>query len=111
METNQFIIFILLMVLATQVSRLAPLFLLSKTNRSPRFEQWLKHIPIAILTALITPEFFEKNPSHWVDLNLVFCIAGAAALLVGLKTKNLILTTVAGVATAAIARQLLTLLS
>lgn len=104
METNSPVVIIALMVAATQASRLLPLLLLSKRDISPRFEIWLRHLPIAIMTALIVPDFVDGSPGGPLTVNSRYAVAGVVALLLGLKTKNLVLTTVAGVVCVALLR-------
>ncbi len=94
---------ILVSVLATQASRLLPPLALSRYQVSPRFEMWLRHIPVAIMAAIIVPDFVVKGPAGLV-LNLQFFVAGLAALGVGLKTRNLVLTTLVGVLSVALLR-------
>ncbi len=98
---------ILMMVLATQVSRLLPIFVFSRWGTSPPFEMWLRHVPIAILSALIVPDFFIQKLPHSVSLNLPYFFSGLIALIVGLRTKNLIATTAAGVISVALLRAFL----
>jgi len=90
-------------MLATQISRLTPLFISSKLEISEEFERWLKYIPISVLSALIVPEFFTKTDFGF-QINMQYLISGIAALVVGIWKKNVLLTTFVGIATLAILR-------
>ncbi|CAN5433572.1 hypothetical protein BH10BDE1_BH10BDE1_05300 [soil metagenome] len=93
---------VLAMVLATQASRLSPLAL-GRMKISPEFERWLTHVPIAILTALVVPEFFG-DVNGVTSVNWMFVAAGAACFVVGYLSRSLLLTTFVGIACAALAR-------
>lgn len=95
---------ILAMVVATQISRLGPMLVSKKFHASEKFEAWLKYIPVAVLSALIVPEFVSKTTSQ-IQINWMYVISGAVAFAVGLKFKNLVLTTFVGVVTLVILRQ------
>lgn len=101
MEKIALIIFV--SVLATQASRLLPPLALSRYQISPRFELWLKHIPVAIMAAIIVPDFVMKSPAGPV-LNMNYFIAGCIALAIGLKTRNLVVTVLVGVLSVALLR-------
>lgn len=94
---------ILVMIIATQISRLGPLLVSKKFQMSESFEAWLKYIPVAVLSALIVPEFFQKEGSQ-IEVNWLYIISAVVAFFVGLKFRNLVLTTFVGVATLVILR-------
>jgi branched-subunit amino acid transport protein len=94
------------MMIATQISRLAPMFISSKFQMSEGFERWLKFIPVSVLAALIVPEFFEKTDLG-IRINDVYIISGLIAFGVGIWRKNLLTTTVAGVLSLALLRLIL----
>ena len=96
---------ILLMVVATQLSRLGGLVVSKRFHISGSFEEWLKYIPVAVLTSLIIPELIHKTPEG-IIINWIYVASGAVALVVGLKFRNLLLTTFSGVMTLVIIRLL-----
>lgn len=102
MTTQDLAIFVAAMVLATQASRLSPL-IFSGVPISPSFERWLAHVPIAILSAMVLPEFFTEREGR-LELNLLFLLTGVVCVVVGVKSKNLLLTTVVGVVLVALSR-------
>ena len=96
METNRLIFIFLGMWFVTYIPRLLPLFALSQVRLPDRLMSWLSYLPAAILSALIFPGalmhdgVFDPgigNPSLW---------ALAASFAVAIRTRNLILTMVAG---------------
>lgn len=98
------IAFVCAMVLATQVSRLTPLAF-SKLKISRGFESWLGHVPIAILAALITPEFFHRHDAAAaLQVNWLFVSVAGLCMLIGYVSKNLLFTTFAGMVAVALYR-------
>lgn len=94
---------ILAMIVATQLCRLGPLLLTKRFHVSGGFEAWIKYIPVGVLTSLIIPEFIHKSPDH-LEINGLYLGSAIVALLVGLRFKNLVITTFVGVAVVAILR-------
>ena len=94
---------VMVMVVATQLSRVTPLFL-SRFHLSDKFKLWLSYIPVSVLTALIVPEFFEKTQDFAVHLDYLFLISGSLALIFGIFTRNLLGTTLVGVLGVALLR-------
>ena len=103
-ETTSIVALIMTVTVATQVSRLGPLFL-SKFKLSPNFEAWLAQVPIAILAGLVLPEFIERT-EEGVSLNILYLVSGILCFIVGLRFKNLLLTTFVGVICLALCRLL-----
>jgi branched-subunit amino acid transport protein len=58
----------------------------------------LRFVPPAVLTAIIFPELLIREGSLDVSMTNPRLVAGAIAILVGLKTKNMILTILVGMA-------------
>ncbi len=102
MTTEALVLFVAAMAMATQASRLSPL-IFSSVPISPSFERWLSHVPIAILSAMVLPEFFTSREGR-LELNILFLSAGVVCVVVGAKSKNLLLTTLVGVVFVALAR-------
>ena len=96
MNTERLILIFLGMWSVTYFPRMLPLFALSQVRLPQVLLTWLSYLPAAILSALILPGAIMNNgvvdpgvtnPAMW---------ALAASFLVALKTRNLILTMVAG---------------
>lgn len=102
MTNSDLVLFVAAMALATQVSRLLPLAF-SKVPISPEFERWLGHVPIAILSALVIPEFLHAKEGRF-ELNTLFLAAGVVCIVAGARTKNLLLTTAVGIVIVALVR-------
>lgn len=108
MGTKEILIWMIpTMVLATQISRLSPLFL-SSWAIPKSGERWLAHVPIAMIAALVVPDFLSTD-SHFPEIgfHLSYLIGGLISVAVGVKTRNLILTTASGVLTVALLRFLI----
>lgn len=80
------------MAVVTFFTRFGALALLRKIGLPGWFERWLKHVPTAILTALIAPSLFL--PQGYIDLSLSnhYLLAGAIAALVAYIRQNAVLT-------------------
>jgi branched-subunit amino acid transport protein len=96
MNTERLILIFLGMWFVTYIPRLLPLLALSQVRLPDRLMSWLSYLPAAILSSLIFPGALVRdgtidpgigNPSLW---------ALAASFAVAFKTRNLILTMIAG---------------
>lgn len=98
---------ILLLILGcaivTIIPRIIPFVLVRNVNLPSVVQRWLSYIPICLLTALIVQGFVQHTESgiaiDWLSLLILLPTIGTA-----LKTKSLLLTVVAGVASAALFR-------
>ncbi|PKH26618.1 branched-chain amino acid ABC transporter [Enterobacterales bacterium CwR94] len=81
--------------LVTAVMRVAPILLLSRFRLAPLAQQWLSFIPCAIMAAIVTVELLEKPAltSSGISLSL---LAAALAALVGIVSRSLFATVLAG---------------
>ncbi|MDF1536682.1 MAG: AzlD domain-containing protein [bacterium] len=96
MNTERLILIFLGMWSVTYFPRLAPLFALSQVRLPAGLLTWLSYLPAAILSALILPGAIMRNGSVDPGLTNPAVWALAASFLVAVKTRNLILTMVAG---------------
>ncbi len=91
METN-YILLILLMGLATYLTRALPALFVSKWEFSPRMKRFLNLIPYTVLGALIFPSILYINPNRmemgivggivagilaWFKKPVIVCVLGA----------------------------------
>ena len=104
--SDKICLIVALSMIATQISRLTPMFISSKFPVSESFERWLRYVPVSVLSALIIPEFLTKNEVG-IQVNGIYIIAGVAALVVGLWKKNMLLAMVVGIVFVAVLRNLL----
>jgi uncharacterized membrane protein len=82
---------ILGMALVTIAVKVSGLLLADRLPRDGFAAAWLRHIPGAVLAALVAPALVTGNPAELV--------AAAATALVFIGTKNLFAAMLAGVAT------------
>ncbi|SHJ27907.1 Branched-chain amino acid transport protein [Geosporobacter subterraneus DSM 17957] len=86
------------MALATFITRMGAQVIFSSTGMPVWLEKWLKHVPTAFLTALITPAVLL--PKGYLDLsfNNSYLLAGIVAAFTAYKTKNVLTTIIVGMA-------------
>ena len=78
--------------------RLSFMVFMGKMRISPRAQQALRFVPVAVLSALIAPALFFPSGSLYVSLSNIRLIAGILAILVAWRTKNVLLTIFTGMA-------------
>jgi branched-subunit amino acid transport protein len=95
---NTWMVFLAIMGMGiiTYAIRVSLLLLPERVELSPRLLRALRYVPAAVLTAIILPELIM--PGGTVDLSLgnERLLAGAAAVIVAWRTRNVLLTVVAG---------------
>lgn len=94
----EFFLNILAMAAATFVTRFASVGLLGGTGVSVWFGRFLKHVPTAMLTALIAPSLFA--PRGYIELTFSnhYLLAGMVAALAAYHRQPPIVTMGAGMA-------------
>lgn len=82
----------------TFLMRLSFIYLFGRFTIPPMVKRMLRFVPPAVLSALIAPELFM--PVNKLDLRLDNhrLLAGLVAILVAWRTKNTLLTILAGMA-------------
>ncbi len=80
---------ILGMALVTYATRAGGLWLMERVKPSPRVEKWLYHIPGTVLISIVAPIVAESG--------LAELLAMLATVVVGVRTKNVLLTMLTGV--------------
>ena len=90
------ILTILGMALVTYATRAGGFWLMGLVTPSPRIEAWLKQIPGAVLVALIAPTILASSIAE--------TLAAIATVLVAIRTKNVLIAMLVGVATVALLR-------
>jgi branched-subunit amino acid transport protein len=83
----------------TYATRLSFIMILGQREVSPRLQQALRFVPPAVLSALIFPDLLFPNGTLDPTLGNERLIAGILATAVAWRTKNVIATIVAGMAT------------
>ena len=84
--------------LITFAIRLSFILFWGRLNVPDWLQRALRFVPPAVLTAIIFPELLIRNGSLDASITNPRLVAGAIAILVGLKTRNMILTILVGMA-------------
>lgn len=83
---------ILVMAVATFATRFASQALLGSKGVNPQFSRFLKHVPTAMLTALIAPAIFAPQGVIAVTSDNPYLIAGAVAAFLAYRRQPPIVT-------------------
>ncbi len=89
---------ILLAGLLTFGTRLSFILLLDRLKIPAWFRRGLRFVPVAVLSAIILPELASRNTVLDLSLRNPQLYAGALAVLVAWRTRNVLLTIVIGMA-------------
>ena len=84
--------------LLTFATRLSFIFLLDRIKVPDWFRRGLRFVPVAVLSAIILPELTSPNNTLFLSWRNPELLAGLVAILVAWKTKNVLLTILAGMA-------------
>jgi branched-subunit amino acid transport protein len=87
---------ILIAGLITFATRLSFILLLDRIQVPDWFRRSLRFVPMAVLSAIIVPGLASPNGSLFLSWRNPQLLAGTAAILVAWRTKNVILTIIAG---------------
>jgi branched-subunit amino acid transport protein len=82
--------------LATFLTRFSFIYLLDKFEMPDWFRRALRFVPPAVLSAIILPELISPNGSVEIPWRNPQLIAGAIAVLVAWRSRNMLLTIAAG---------------
>jgi branched-subunit amino acid transport protein len=82
--------------LVTFATRLSFIFLLDRIKVPDWFRRGLRFVPVAVLSAIILPDLTSPNGALNLSWRNPQLLAGAVAVLVAWRTKNVILTIIAG---------------
>lgn len=89
----------LVMILAgllTFATRLSFILLLERIRVPEWFRSGLRFVPVAVLSGIILPELTSPNGSLFLSWRNPQLLAGAVAILVAWKTRNVLLTIAVG---------------
>jgi branched-subunit amino acid transport protein len=78
--------------------RMSFIFLFGRFEIPAMVKRALRFVPPAVLSAIIAPALFMPNNTFDFSLNNFRLMAGVVAILVGWRTKNTLLTILAGMA-------------
>ena len=82
--------------LLTFATRLSFIFLMDRIKVPDWFRRSLRFVPAAVLSAIILPELTSPNNTLFLSWRNPQLLAGAVAILVAWRTKNVLLTILAG---------------
>lgn len=94
----------------TWAMRALPIMLHGTVAHPPWLERLLKHVPVAALTALVIPGVLYTHVGDAYSFSAGRTVAAVAALLVALRTKNILATLVVGMSALWLAQYALTAL-
>jgi branched-subunit amino acid transport protein len=80
----------------TFLTRLSFIFLLDRIRMPDWFQRALRFVPIAVLSAIIVPALAERRGIMDLSWRNPQLIAGAIAVLVAWRTRNVLLTIACG---------------
>ncbi|MDH3328169.1 MAG: AzlD domain-containing protein [Desulfobulbaceae bacterium] len=89
MSLNDYLFLFAGMGLVTYIPRWLPLLYLSHRRLPQWLIEWLKLIPVSILSALLAPTLFIDTELHSLQLGKAELIVAIPTLLFALKTKSL----------------------
>ncbi len=84
--------------LLTYLIRLSFIALLHRLNVPDWFKRGLRFVPVAVLSTIILPELTNPNGTLFLSWRNPQLLAGGLAILVAWRTRNVILTILAGMA-------------
>ncbi|MEF2293725.1 AzlD domain-containing protein [Virgibacillus dokdonensis] len=77
--------------IVTFLPRSAPLMMLSQMEIPSKVIEWLEHIPIAVMTALVVQEVLIPNHEFTYVIGNLRLLAALPTILVALFTRSLLL--------------------
>lgn len=83
--------------LVTLLPRILPVMLLSKMKIPDGLSKWLKHVPVAVMTALLVNELMVENGTINLTVNFFELLVAVPTFIVAIKTKSPIFTVAVGV--------------
>jgi branched-subunit amino acid transport protein len=96
---NEIFFIIIGMAVVTFATRFSCVVLFKHTGIPAWLERWLKHIPTAILTALIVPSLVLPKGYLDISFNNHYLLAGIVAAVVAYKRRDIIATLLSGMGT------------
>lgn len=89
--------------LVTVIPRVLPLMILSRIPLPDWALRWLKHVPVAVMSALVGQELFVSGVKPNL-LNHADILAGLLTFMIAVKTRSLLWTVIAGTVCAMVLR-------
>ena len=95
----EFLGLILACALVTAIPRVLPLVVLSRFELPAWLLDWLRYVPIAILSSLLSLEVFFPGGARSLSVSSPVLAGACVALAVAALTRSILGTVLAGVAT------------
>jgi branched-subunit amino acid transport protein len=92
----QFWVLIVVLAIGTWAMRSLPIMLHGKVPHPPWLERFLRHVPVAALTALVVPASLYVHTGDVYTLAPARIVAAVVALVVAIRTKNVLVTLIVG---------------
>lgn len=97
MEISQTVLLIIIgCAIVTFIPRVVPLILLSKIDLPNWVINWLKHIPVAVMAALLAQELLLSDNEFSLINNKLELLACIPAFLIAIFTRSLLATVITG---------------
>jgi branched-subunit amino acid transport protein len=106
MEQSEIFLIILGMALVTFIPRLMPPLMLSSRSLPPRVIEWLRFIPVSVLSAMLLPSLIMKQEGICLLWKNPFLVAAVPTFFIAWKTRGLLGAVIAGMAVVALLRVL-----
>jgi len=107
MDQKYVFLTILGMTAVTYLPRLLPAWFLSSRTLPPVVGDWLRQVPVAVLSAMLLPSLLLKDAHFDFGLDNLYLWAAFPTFLVAWLTRNLFATVFAGMAVVSIVRLIL----
>ncbi|MFJ5624121.1 AzlD domain-containing protein [Peribacillus loiseleuriae] len=100
MEINWYIMSVIIgSAIVTFIPRVLPLVVLSKLEIPEWGINWLKHIPVAVMSALLASDLLLLDNKVSIQENTLNLMSAIPTLLVAIYTRSLLGTVLVGIAT------------
>ncbi len=97
MEINSYVLAVIIgCAIVTFIPRVLPLMLLSRLELPTWAVQWLKHIPVAVMAALLAQELLISDGHFSLSENKLELFACIPAFLTAILTRSLLGTVIVG---------------
>lgn len=105
MEVTSYVLLIIIgSAIVTFIPRVLPLVLFSRIQIPQWGINWLKHVPIAVMAALLAQELLIVENKFSITGNLLELLAAIPAFVIAILTRSLLGTVLVGVASLMILR-------
>ena len=104
MDQQPLIVTVIGMAVVTYIPRLLPVWLLSARALPRVVISWLRHVPVAVLAAMLAPSLVLVGEQATCDWNSPFLWAALPTLLIAWKTRSLFGSVITGMLVVAAVR-------